>query len=255
MTPLVLPVDLGPDVGAAVTGRDVTAPAPPVGAAGNLGHRRPHRPDDLAAARAHVGATTGTDAASWHLLHQVHGADVATVDDRTPDGAELRAVDAAVTATPGRVLAVQTADCVPVLLAGEVAVGVAHAGRDGVRLDVVTATVAALVELGERPDRLRAVLGPAIGGCCYEVPAALQADVADRIPATRATTSWGTPALDLPAGVVAQLEAAGVTDVHRVAGCTACDPEGRWFSHRRDPASGRQLGMVVRRGHRNGVAA
>jgi hypothetical protein len=91
----------------------------------------------------------------------------------TPPGRELRGVDAAVTALPGRVLAVQSADCVPVLLAGPGAIGVAHAGRAGVLQGVIPAVVAALRQLAQ-PGPLRAVLGPAIGGCCYEVPAELR---------------------------------------------------------------------------------
>jgi polyphenol oxidase len=246
LAPLVLPVDLGPGVRAAVTGRDRTSPPPAVGAAGNLSHRRPHRPDDLARSRRDVAEATGTDATTWHLLHQVHGAEVAVVDETTPTGAELRGVDGAVSTVPGRVLGVQTADCVPVLFAGDDAVGVAHAGRAGVTFGVVEATIAALERAGQPRGGLRVAVGPAIGGCCYEVPAELRDEVAGTHPAARATTSWGTPALDLPAAVTAVLEAAEVASVSHVGGCTRCDAEERWFSHRADPAAGRQLGLVVR---------
>lgn len=246
MAPLVVPVDLGPAVRAAVTGRDLDGPVPAVGAAGNLSHRRPHRPDDLARARAAVGTATSTDAGAWHLLRQVHGAEVAVVDAQTRPGAELRDVDAAATAETGRVLAVQTADCVPVLLAGPTAVGVAHAGRAGVELGVVPAVLATLRELGSPPGSLRVALGPAIGGCCYEVPAQLQRAVSERVDQVVATTTWGTPSLDLPAAVAAQLTDAGVEEVTRVAGCTRCDAGQRWFSHRADPTTGRQLGLIVR---------
>jgi polyphenol oxidase len=245
VVPLVVPVDLGPDVGAAVTGRGRDTPT--VGAAGNLSHRRPHRPDDLARARRAVGAATSTDPRAWHLMHQVHGADVAVVDRTTPVGLELRDVDGAVTALADRPLVVQVADCVPVLIAGPRAVAVAHAGRAGVAAGVVAATVKAAADLGDDPATLRVVVGPAIGGCCYEVPLALRDEVGAATPAAVATTTWGTPALDLPAAVEAQLAAAGVRDVRRVGGCTRCDPEDRWFSHRRDPTTGRQIGLVVRR--------
>lgn len=248
MAPLVLPVDLGPGVRAAVTGRDLAATRPGIGAAGNLSHRRPHRPDDLARARRLVGDATGTDATTWHLLHQVHGAQVAIVDGDTPPGAELRGVDAAVTAEVERPLAVQTADCVPVLVAGPDTVGVAHAGRAGVQLGVVQALLAALDALDQRRQDLRAVVGPAIGGCCYEVPEALRDDIVVDHPAAAATTTWGTPALDLPAAVDATLRSGGVTTVTGVGGCTRCDLERRWFSHRADPEAGRQLGLVVRSG-------
>jgi polyphenol oxidase len=248
LAPLVLPVDLGPGVRAAVTGRDLAAGPPAVGAAGNLSHRRPHRPDDLAQARRAVGRATSTDPTAWHLMHQVHGAEVAVVDDHTPVGAELRGVDAAVTAEPGRALVVQTADCVPVLVAGPSTVAVAHAGRAGVTLGVVEALLGALDALDEPRDHLRAVIGPAIGGCCYEVPEPLRDEIASDHPTAAATTTWGTPALDLPAAVDATLRDGGVADVSAVGGCTRCDRDRRWFSHRADPDAGRQVGLVVRDG-------
>ncbi|MTV26156.1 laccase domain-containing protein [Nitriliruptoraceae bacterium ZYF776] len=256
MPALVLPVDLGPGARAFVTGRDraeTPAPGAPAddagpGVPGNLSHRRPHQPDALAHARREVGELTETDPSRWHLMHQVHGAEVADVDADTPPGAELREVDGAVTAEPDRVLAVATADCVPVLFAGPTAVGVAHAGRAGVVAGVVGAVVARLTALGSPPDQLTVALGPAIGGCCYEVPTSLRDAVAAELPATAATTRAGTPGLDLPAGVEAQLDGAGVVAVTRVGGCTRCDPQRRWFSHRADPGTGRQLGLVTRRG-------
>jgi polyphenol oxidase len=109
--------------------------------------------------------------------------------------------------------------------------------------------VAALQELGEQPHDLRAAIGPAIGGCCYEVPADLHDEVGTQQPAAIATTTWGTPSLDLPAAVDAQLRRSGVDTVSRLETCTRCDPEARWFSHRRDAQSGRQVGIVVRRPH------
>ena len=225
------------------TGRD-PADVAPVGGAGNLAHRRPHRPGDLAGARRRVAAATGTDPARWHLLQQVHGVEVAVVDQQVPVGAELRGVDAAVTVVAERPLVVQAADCIPVLVSTGAAVGVAPAGRAGVLAGVLPATVAAMRSLdGEQP--LRAAVGPAIGPCCYEVPAAMRDTAARRLGVLAATTSWDTPALDLPAGARAQLEAEGVEVVSADARCTRCTPT--LFSHRRDPDSGRQIGLIVRR--------
>lgn len=237
-TPRVVPVDLGAGVDAWFTGR-ADRPDPAVGRAGNLSHHRPHVPAVLAEDRAAVGRATATDPTAWHLMDQVHGADVGVVDAATAPGAEVRGVDALVTAAEGRVLGVATADCVPVLLATDEAVGAVHAGRRGVQAGVVGAAVAALPG-----SRLRAVVGPAIGGCCYEVPAAMQAEVLEVAPAAEATTTWGTPSLDLSVAVAEDLVARGA-EVTRLAACTRCD-DG-WFSHRADPGAGRQLGLVVRR--------
>jgi polyphenol oxidase len=239
-------VSFGDDARGWFTGRDTVAAAPPIGQAGNLAHRRPHQPDALAHARREFGAHIGLPPDGWHLMAQVHGAEVGIVTASTPSGAELRGVDALVTAEPGRPLAVQVADCVPLLLAGGGVVAAVHAGRQGVALDVVGAALDAARACGAEPAALRAVIGPAIGGCCYEVPAGLREPLAAVLPEAAATTSWGTPSLDLPAAVVARLAALGVRDIRQLGGCTRCDPAQRWFSHRRDPDSGRQLGMVVR---------
>ncbi|MBW3619337.1 MAG: polyphenol oxidase family protein [Actinobacteria bacterium] len=242
-------VELGPAVAGWFTGRPAQdGAAPSVGAAGNLSHRRPHEPSRLAADRRAAFAEMGLEPSAVVWMQQVHGAEVAVVDDDTPEGAELRGVDALVTASVGRPLAVQVADCVPVLLASSTGVvAAAHAGRRGVELGIVPATLAAMAALGAAPDTVRAALGPAIGGCCYEVPSELREDVSDDHPVASGTTSWGTPSLDLPAAVVALLSAAGVASVERLGGCTRCDPDGRWFSHRADPDTGRQVGVVVRR--------
>jgi YfiH family protein len=244
---LVVPVPLGPGTRAWFTGRArAGSPPPPVGAAGNLSHRRPHLPSRLSEDRADAFAQMGIAAEAVVWMHQVHGDAVAVVDDATPPGAELRGVDAVVTATPGRALAVQVADCVPVLFASDAGVvGAAHAGRRGVELGVVPATLARMADLGADPAGVRAVIGPAIGGCCYEVPGEMRDDLADDHPVAAGTTTWRTPSLDLPAAVEAVLHDHAVGQVTRVGGCTHCDPDDRWFSHRADPAAGRQVGVVV----------
>jgi polyphenol oxidase len=184
------------------------------------------------------------------FARQVHGADVATVDGAWPgdhsDDGEPRC-DALVTALPGVALGVLVADCVPVLLADSRAgvIGVAHAGRRGLVAGVLANTVAAMSELGSDPVDVVAVIGPAIGGCCYEVPAQLQAAVAAAVPDVASRTSWGTPSLDLPRGAAAVLRAAGVPMVRRVNACTAQDD--RFFSYRRCGVTGRFAGVVLRR--------
>jgi YfiH family protein len=176
-------------------------------------------------------------------LQQVHGNDVLVVDRIGPDVWPQRA-DALVTALPGVTLMVRAADCVPVLLAdasGSV-VGAAHCGRVGLVVGVVPATVAAMRE--RISARLTAWVGPSICGRCYEVPPAMQEEVADVEPASRATTSWGTPSLDVGAGVRAQLARDDV-DVVDLSRCTRESDD--LFSYRRDgPAGGRQAGIIRR---------
>lgn len=203
--------------------------------------------DDPAAVRANRAAAAGElgidpDQVVW--MNQVHGRDVAVVDGPWGTDQDIPSVDAVVTARRGLALAVLTADCTPVLLADPVAgvVGAAHAGRPGLVAGVVPAAVEAMVALGADPARMVARTGPAVCGRCYEVPAEMRAAVAEAVPAAWAETSWGTPAVDVVAGVHAQLAEAGVVNPHRSPVCTL---ESRdHFSYRRDRVTGRLAGYV-----------
>ena len=181
-------------------------------------------------------------------LVQVHGAVVdvveSPVDRDAPDGRPE--ADGVVTAAPGLTLMVRAADCVPVLLADIDAgvIGAAHSGRLGLVAGIVPATVLRMQDLGAR--ELTAWVGPHICGACYEVPADLQDEVAAAVPESRSTTSWGTPALDLGAGVRAQLVSLGV-EVVDVSRCTRESAD--LYSYRRDGArAGRLAGLIRRRG-------
>lgn len=174
-------------------------------------------------------APGGVDGAPepWTVLRQVHGARVVVVT--APGEHRGEEADAAVTATPGCTLVVRVADCAPVALEADGVVGVAHAGWRGLAEGVLPRTIAAMRELGATD--IRATLGPCIRPGCYEFGAEdldrVAAEVGDHV---RGTTTWGTPALDVPAAVRAALAAAGVTDVHDAGTCTACSPD-HW-SHR-----------------------
>ncbi len=170
----------------------------------------------------------------WTWLRQVHGAGVVTV---TYPGEHAGAeADAAVTDIPGAALAIHTADCAPVLLVADGAVGVAHAGWRGLASGVIEATAEALVALGHTPQR--ALLGPCIRGRCYEFGEAELAPLVDRYgPAVRATTGWGTPALDVAAGVAAACAGLGLS-LQDDGVCTACSPVHWSYRARRD--GGRQ---------------
>jgi YfiH family protein len=175
-------------------------------------------------------------------MRQVHGAVVALVADESPGRPEA---DALVSTVPDTVLVVRVADCIPVLLADVDAgmVGAVHSGRPGLAAGVVPAAVRRMRDLGAR--EVTAWLGPRICGACYEVPEQMRAEVGALVPEAVATTSWGTPSLDIGAGVRAQLERLGV-EVVDVAGCTRESEE--LFSYRRDGArAGRFAGLVRRR--------
>jgi len=207
--------------------------------------------DDMAAVEENIRrvteAFTGTTAGQRPAplvarMHQVHGADVAVADATFLSLGRPPASDGLVSTTPGVVLMVRVADCVPVLLA-DVATGVigaAHAGRPGMVAGIVPATVQRMRSLGAQ--EIVAWVGPHVCGSCYEVPDAMRAEIAAIVPQAYSETSWGTPALDVGAGVRAQLGAEGVNviDADR---CTIEDTD--LFSHRRQKAgSGRLAGLV-----------
>jgi YfiH family protein len=207
----------------------------------NLGGAVGDDPEAVESNRRAVASSFGVQRDRLLFMAQCHGREVLRASG--PWGADgPPAVDGLVTTEPALALAALVADCTPVLLAdpSRGVIGAVHAGRPGMTLGVVGVAVEQLRDLGARD--LHAVVGPSVCGRCYEVPAAMRADAAAVSPES-ATVSWtGTPAIDVAAGVVAQLVAAGVS-VHWVAGCAREDR--RLFSYRRDGLSGRFAGVVV----------
>ncbi|MFF7947558.1 peptidoglycan editing factor PgeF [Streptomyces griseorubiginosus] len=209
----------------------------------NLGGAVGDDPETVATNRELAAKSLGLDPARVVWMNQVHGAAVEVVSG--PWGERpVPEVDAIVTAERGLALAVLTADCTPVLLADPVAgiVAAAHAGRPGMVAGVVPAALRAMTRLGADPARIVARTGPAVCGKCYEVPEEMRADVAAVEPAAHAETSWGTPAVDVTAGVHAQLDRLGVRDRQQSPVCTIESDDH--FSYRRERATGRLAGYV-----------
>jgi polyphenol oxidase len=218
----------------------------------NLGFLSGDDPERVRENRRLVGSALGgpfADPDDWFRIRQVHGAEVARAGPQ-PAGADAPAADAAVTTASFRPLVVLAADCVPVALVAPGAIGAVHAGWRGLRDGVVEATAgevrARARSVATRPT-LQAVIGPCIHAEHYAFGAAdLDALAAQLGPEVRATTSDGSPALDLRAGVRAALRRAGVSDVADVDVCTAASPDH--FSYRRDGVTGRQAMLVAREG-------
>lgn len=198
--------------------------------------------DTVTANRALVADALGLAAGNVVWMDQVHGDTVAVVGGPHPQ--PIPATDAVVTATPGLALAVLVADCTPVLLADPIAgvVAAAHAGRPGLAAGVVPNAVEAMRKLGAEPERIVANTGPSVCGACYEVPQAMHDEICATIPAARAHTRAGTPALDITAGVWAQLAAAGVPSGDKSHTCTRESADH--FSYRRTARTGRIAGYV-----------
>ena len=103
-------------------------------------------------------------------------------------------------------------------------VAAVHAGRVGAQKGVVARTVEAMLGLGAHVEDISVLLGPAVSGRNYEVPAAMAAEVEAALPGSRTTTSRGTPGLDLRAGIARQLTALGVTAIDVDPRCTVDGP-------------------------------
>jgi YfiH family protein len=215
-------------------------------------------PGDPAEVRLLRAAATDAIRAGGQLAapHQVHSPDVVTVTTAWDDGAEGRPVaDAVVTATPGIVLGIVTADCGPILFADAEAgvIGAAHAGWRGAVDGVLENTIAAMEALGARRERIAAALGPTIAQASYEVDAPFRArfgasDDAFFAPAPErdGTARWH---FDLPGYIMARLAGAGLSKIADLSRDTFSHV-ARYHSHRRSTQAceanyGRQISMIT----------
>lgn len=206
----------------------------------NLGRRAGDNPDAVAENRRRVRAAVPSEPL-W--LRQVHGSEV--VDADQPDVPEEPAVDASVTARPGRVLAIMVADCLPVVIAdarGQV-LGAAHAGWRGLAGGVLEHTLAAMRAKAPQASDWRAWVGPGIGPREFEVGQdVLDAFVADDPACRRYFTPRpgiaGKWLADLAGLADFRLRRAGVQEVSLSGICTVTQAD-RYFSYRRDGETGR----------------
>jgi len=207
----------------------------------------------LAAANRRAVADFILPAAPLATLYQIHSPTAVVVTEAVPDDQRARA-DAIVTATPGLVLGIVTADCAPVLLA-DVEAGViaaAHAGWRGAVAGVTDQAIAAMLSLGARVERIVAAIGPCIARPSYEVDHAFAERLLTDDPGNDRFLSdgpHGQPHFDLEAYVVARLAAAGVQRIEAL-GLDTYALDDRFFSYRRathraEPTYGRQLSLIA----------
>lgn len=189
--------------------------------------------------RARVAAAMGVEPGDLLTVQQIHSADVVTV---TAPFNHRPVADAMVTATPGIVLGVLTADCQPVLFADAKAgvIGAAHAGWRGAKDGVLEATVVAMAALGATRAGIHAVIGPTISQSAYEVgPEFIDSFITDNPQNARFFVKGPADRylFDLPAFGLHQLRAAGVGHAEWTRHCTYSDPD-RFYSYRRTTHAG-----------------
>lgn len=189
--------------------------------------------------RARVAGAMGVEPDHLLTVQQIHSADVVTVNALFTD---RPLADAMVTATPGIVLGVLTADCQPVLFADAKAgvIGAAHAGWRGAKDGVLEATVVAMEALGATRASIRAVIGPTISQSAYEVgPEFIDSFITDDPQNARFFIKGPADRylFDLPGFGLHHLRAAGVGHAEWTRHCTYSDPD-RFYSYRRTTHAG-----------------
>jgi YfiH family protein len=201
----------------------------------NLGLTTDDAPEAVRANRETLARGLGV---SFLYGRQVHGATVTASELPTDPATDLVDADGQATATLSVAPLVLTADCLPIVVAGDGAVTVLHAGWRGLSAGVIARGVQTLRALGAGGE-LEAAIGPGAGVCCYEVGEEVHAALRSPAQARRGDN------VDLKLIAAAQLTATGVTRVHDVELCTICADPALFFSHRRDGArTGRQAGVA-----------
>ena len=210
-------------------------------------------PATVAENRRRVAAWMGGRPDNLAACYQIHSAVTRVADG--PWRGERPEGDAVVTAAPGVIGAVLTADCAPVLIADTEAgvVAAVHAGWKGALGGVVHSAVSAMQALGAEPSRMAAVVGPCIAQASYEVGADFEARFAHHDPGSERFFAAGAAAdkrlFDLPGFVLWRLEQAGVGEAAWTGDDTAAD-EARFFSNRRafqrgEPDFGRMMSAIT----------
>ena len=194
-----------------------------------------HVSDDLETVLANR-ALLAKDLGSVQYMTQVHGNRVAIIEEITD---EDPTADALVTGIPGISLAVQVADCIPLLLHSSESVAAVHVGRKGLVNEVTRAALQVMRDMGS--TKITAIIGPSICGNCYEVSQEIHDEVIAQHPSAHSTTNNGTPALNLPAALLEVLADEGVTIIDE-SRCTVEHQD--LYSYRRDGVTGRQAGII-----------
>ena len=194
-----------------------------------------HVDDDAETVRRNRNLIEQTHGATVYM-NQVHGDQVEVIS--TPAD-QSYTCDALVTNVAGITLAVLVADCIPLLLFSQSVIAAVHVGRRGLVNGIAAKTVGIMRDLGA--EKITATLGPSICGSCYEVDQNTHDEVISIHPSAKSKTSTGTPALDLPTALIADLAKLSIT-CQVDSRCTLED--GDLFSYRKSHRTGRQAGLI-----------
>ena len=198
-------------------------------------------------------ASLGLHAADLVAAEQIHGTAVQWVDD-TARATQIPGTDALVytltESSPGLILGVRTADCVPVLVydSDQQVISAIHSGWKGTVGGIVTKTIQSMIEHGSKASHISCVIGPHIRSCCYSVPKARADLFTDRYGKTSVIYQNFDHFLDLAFVIRSQILAFNIDHAHIIdqGMCTSCN-EQQYYSFRKDTKDtfGEMLGFIA----------
>jgi hypothetical protein len=224
----------------------------------NCGPGSDDTPEAVQENRARVAGHFSLPPEKLVTVWQIHSPDCLYISGPVASGPERPQADAMVTDSPGLALGILTADCGPILFAGEKpdgspVVGAAHAGWGGALKGVAESTVQKMIETGAEKETIRAAIGPCIGPASYEVTAGFEKPFMEYDPADehffKPAKKEGHLMFDRPGYIASRLARAGIKQV-TITGVDTYSEEEKFFSYRRkthrgEPDYGRQLSVIT----------
>lgn len=211
-------------------------------------------PDHILACRSALCRMLGIAPERLVIPRQTHSANVAMIHGAGPSGIVQTPenVDALVTDQRGIALAVNTADCVPLIMfdteAGVIAA--VHSGWRGTVARIAAKAVEAMLQAGASPQHIHAAMGPCIGTCCFEVGEEVATHFRDMFPANIVTDIPGRkPHIDLGAAIAYTLTYCGISEenITLPPACSACHSDRLFSARRHGIHSGRTLTVIMLR--------
>lgn len=203
-------------------------------------------PAHVEACRDELCRGLGIDRRHLVVPRQTHSSEVAVVTEANLDTLNLEGIDALVTAEAGIALCINTADCVPLLMADPEAgvIAAVHAGWRGVIAGIAVKSVRVMESLGARADRINVAMGPSIGPCCFEVGE----EVTAKFDEAFVDLSGAKPHVDLGLALASQLIEVGLLPerITQPPACSRCNSEDFFSARRLGIASGRTLSLIIR---------
>ncbi len=205
----------------------------------------------VAACREALAKELHIDAGQLIIPRQTHSANVAIIDSIAFDQPQLEDTDALVTCLDDVALCINTADCVPIVMADAEAgvIAVAHSGWRGTAARIAALTVEKMTRLGAVSERITAAMGPSICRECFEVGEEVADVFRKEFGHQTVREAAPRPFVDLPLAIALTLEQAGVpaANISMPHACSHCRPDLYFSARRLGIASGRTLTLIIRR--------